>query len=74
METIFRFDQSYSQNGSQPEYGNHGRRYRNLGTKSYSDGMDCDYGQGFLLSKPMDVKMIEEYLEGEQNDMEEISS
>lgn len=42
--------------------------------KAILTGMDCDYGQGFLLSKPMDVKMIEEYLEGEQNDMEEISS
>lgn len=27
-------------------------------------GMDCDYGQGFLLARPMDVEKIEEYLKG----------
>jgi diguanylate cyclase (GGDEF)-like protein len=30
--------------------------------------MECDYGQGFLLAKPMDAVKIEEYLAGEEKE------
>jgi EAL domain-containing protein (putative c-di-GMP-specific phosphodiesterase class I) len=30
--------------------------------------MDCDYGQGFLLARPMDAVKIEEYLAGEERE------
>lgn len=39
--------------------------------KAILTGMDCDYGQGFLMSRPMDVNMIDEYLMGEENDLKE---
>ena len=41
--------------------------------KAILTGMDCDNGQGFLMSRPMDVNMINEYLKGEQSDMEDFA-
>ncbi len=42
--------------------------------KAILTGMDCDYGQGYLMARPMDVNMINDYLKGEQKDMEELTS
>jgi diguanylate cyclase (GGDEF)-like protein len=42
--------------------------------KEILTGMDCDYGQGFLLARPMDASLIEEYLSGENREVQEARS
>jgi diguanylate cyclase (GGDEF)-like protein len=37
--------------------------------KEILTGMQCDFGQGFLLARPMDVEKINTYLTGEEKEM-----